>query len=934
MPATGRDEYDAFLSYSRAADEGVARALQRGLQRFTKPWYRTRALRVFLDDSSLSANPGLWPSLQQALDASRFFVLLASPESAASPWVRREITYWLTCHPVDQLLIALTAGDVVWDRAAGGFDQDASSALAPALHGRFAEEPRHVDLRWARTADDLSLSHHRFAQAVADLAAPMHGRPKDELFGEDVVQHRRTVRIATLAAVGLAALAVVAVAAGIVAVQQRDAARAQQRVAVSRQLAAEASMELERQPDRALLLSLESLAVQPALHGRDALLTSLQRVSAARAYLDNGPPVLSLAYHPDGTLLATGHDDGTVRLWDVAQNRPLTDPIGGHELLVEALAFSPDGDLLAAVSRDGAVVLREPRSGGAVVRQLGDSVLGLAFSPDGSRLATGDSVGEIRFWDVATGRPVGGPVEVDGRVHRMAWSPAGAPVAVVTTDGAVTLVDPGTGEVVGRPATRTGSAVRSVAFDRNGTSLALGDVDGTIDRFDLVEGGRLGEPIAAHAGAVLSLASLPTAGFLASAGGDGTAVVWDLARGEPYAVYRGHGDEVRAVAVRPDGEQVATGGFDGGLVLWQPEDRLVTPITSNEQGLVDVAASGDASRLVFGYASGDVFVWDLPVVWDRPATGPSGGALRAGDHVPRTLALSPDGDLAATGDGAGRFVVWDLDERQAVGAPLQSPESALLDLLLLSALLDTDSDPETFRATFEQAAFSPDATRLATVSGDTRVALWDTRTQRQVGEPLAGSRGPIASLAFSPDGTTLAAGDLTGQVVLWDAGSGEPRGAPLSGPQQNVESLAFDPAGDRLAAGLADGSVVLWDLARRAPVGEPLPGLTESVVALAFSPDAGLLAGGSADGVVALWDVPARRPLGVPVGWHAGRVQTLVFAQDGRRLLSGASDGTASWDVDPSSWAAMACSIANRALTPAEWAEVLGDRPYRPACRP
>ena len=72
--------YDAFISYSHAKDKAIAAALQSVVQRLGKPWYRRRALRVFRDDTSLSATPHLWPSIEEALSQSRFLILLASPE--------------------------------------------------------------------------------------------------------------------------------------------------------------------------------------------------------------------------------------------------------------------------------------------------------------------------------------------------------------------------------------------------------------------------------------------------------------------------------------------------------------------------------------------------------------------------------------------------------------------------------------------------------------------------------------------------------------------------------------------------------------------------------------------------------------------------------------------------------------------------------------
>ena len=76
--------YHAFISYSHAQDKSIAAALQSAVQKLGKPWYRRRALRVFRDDTSLSATPQLWPSIEQALGISRYFVLLASAEAAAS----------------------------------------------------------------------------------------------------------------------------------------------------------------------------------------------------------------------------------------------------------------------------------------------------------------------------------------------------------------------------------------------------------------------------------------------------------------------------------------------------------------------------------------------------------------------------------------------------------------------------------------------------------------------------------------------------------------------------------------------------------------------------------------------------------------------------------------------------------------------------------
>ena len=77
-------KFDAFISYSHAADSALAAALQTGLHRLAKPWYALRALRVFRDETNLAADPSLWSSIETALSHSRFLILMASPEAACS----------------------------------------------------------------------------------------------------------------------------------------------------------------------------------------------------------------------------------------------------------------------------------------------------------------------------------------------------------------------------------------------------------------------------------------------------------------------------------------------------------------------------------------------------------------------------------------------------------------------------------------------------------------------------------------------------------------------------------------------------------------------------------------------------------------------------------------------------------------------------------
>lgn len=220
MTTTTKYAFDAFISYSHKTDGNLAPRLQEALGRIAKPWFQRRTSRIFRDETTLSATPELWPTIQRALDQSRYFILLASPEAAASYWVTQELTHWLAQNragepPASQrVLIALTDGRLVWDRAAGAtgdFDWNASDALPAILQGTFHAEPLYVDFTWATERKLMSFKHKPWFQNVARLAATIRGIPLDDLIGDDIRQHRIAVGSALGAGALVLALSSVAI---------------------------------------------------------------------------------------------------------------------------------------------------------------------------------------------------------------------------------------------------------------------------------------------------------------------------------------------------------------------------------------------------------------------------------------------------------------------------------------------------------------------------------------------------------------------------------------------------------------------------------------------------------------------------------------------------------------------------------------------------
>ncbi len=276
--------------------------------------------------------------------------------------------------------------------------------------------------------------------------------------------------------------------------------------------------------------------------------------------------IYSVAFSPDGRMLASGSWDHTIRLWDAVTGEHLR-TLTGHTAGVYCVVFSLDGRTLASGSFDKTIRLWDGVTG--VLRRTltghADWVYSVAFSPDGRTLASGSDDTTIRLWDVGTGVHQRTLVGHTGPVRSVAFSPDSRTLASGSWDKTVCLWDGITGT---HQRTLAGHKdwVYAVTFSLDGRTLASGSWDHTIRLWDAVTGEHL-RTLTGHTAGVYCVAFSPDGRTLASGGLDKTVRLWDSATGEHLRTLTGHADAVYSVAFSPDGQRLATGSLDKTIRL-------------------------------------------------------------------------------------------------------------------------------------------------------------------------------------------------------------------------------------------------------------------------------------------------------------------------------------------------------------------------------
>ncbi|MCT7972330.1 nSTAND1 domain-containing NTPase [Laspinema olomoucense] len=620
---------------------------------------------------------------------------------------------------------------------------------------------------------------------------------------------------------------------------------------------------------------------------------------------EHGAEVWSVAFSPDGQLLASGSNDTQVLLWN--RNGSLhkklvdysLDATGvSHASEVTSVAFSNDGHFIASTSKDRTVKLW--KRDGSLYKTLNghtDSIYSASFSPDSQFLATASHDHTVKLWRVSDGSLVRTFKGHTDSVNWVMFSPDGQTLASASDDKTVKLW---TRDGTVRKTLRVHTDwVTALAFSPDGRYLVSSGVDHTISVTDLEEDRT--QTWKAHDDIVFSLSFSPDGRWFASAGDDNAIKIWKL-DGTPIKTLKGHSGRVTSVNFSPDGMSLASASWDKTIRLWTLKDTFLKVLAGEvgHKGRVSsISLSPTGKQLASASWDKTVKIWSLDPGRTTEAVTTLQGPDGHGDRV-FGVSFSPDGRAIASVSQDCTVKIWNATNgtllKTLVDPKLTGDPSKHSDCPVESSHSD--------RA--YSVSFSPDGQLIASGSRDKTVKIW--RIDGTLLKVLEGHTERVNSVAFSPNGRLIVSGSDDKMVKLWNK-EGELL-QTLWGryPHQSyVTSVTFSPDGQRIASASWDNTVKIWNLDGTLEK-TLLQGYSDSVESVRFSPDGRLLVSASWDGTVKLWSLKDGTLLKTLQG-HTSGVLDVEFSPDGEIIASAGDDNTVIlWNLDLDDLTRRACT--------------------------
>jgi WD40 repeat protein len=718
----------------------------------------------------------------------------------------------------------LTDGTIAWSNEAADFDWVATSALPRSLELFYQSEPGWVDMKWAQGIDHLSLRHLQFRGAVVDLASAIRNVPKSELDSEDVRQQRRAQMLARSAVAVLTLLLALAVWLGYRANLARIDAQFQLAEALSSEgdaLASTGQWASARQRYSESFDRYNGLGAYPAgaIQGLwDADRFSPVPLSTLRGHKD---AALAVAFLHDRPSALSGGRDGSLLRWDLLHNTATR--LGSVNSWIRTIAVSPDSRWAIVGGTAPLLWIWDLRTNQLVSEvQLTTAPEKVRCLPDSVRFLVADSTGRLSTRALQDGHLIQTfNSSHGGRAPDVALTSDGSHAASVGFDHELKYWDTTSGTLIRSFHFGGSLPLQAVAFHPNNQWIAVGGVDGSVRLLNIETGSEV-HAGSRHDGPVRSIVATPDGDWLISSSDDNTIRVWDVTGGGEMARFVSHTRPVFSLDLSSDGKLLLSASHDKLVMLWNLTSPYVRSLSDVSNTVRSVAISPGGHLAVSGDEAGMILVRETE-------TGRTLATIPAHTGPVLSLAMHESGSLLASGGADGKVHLWDLTQ-----GPSRRP-----------------IDSETSSVRF--VAFSPQGDRLLTVSDSVKV--WSARTgilirRCDIRRPSVASFGQSDMLLISDsDGRLLACDVRSGMII----------------PQQRAHTapatvIAASAEASLALAGSRDGVITVLNLRNLSTVAV-LRGHTSPILALAFCPTARRAVSISENHEMKLWDLEGFREL-------------------------------------------------------------------------
>lgn len=567
---------------------------------------------------------------------------------------------------------------------------------------------------------------------------------------------------------------------------------------------------------------------------------------------------ISVDFSSDGSLIVSGSDDGTVRIWDTEKGELTAGPFDGHVGQITSISFSPD-DMRIVVGGWSGISVLDVESGSIVVGPFGDKyTLTVAVSPDGKHIISAAS-NFVSMWDLESGM------------------------------------------INDKPFVGRNYGVSCAAYSRDGHFIVSGSSGSkSVCIWDVESRRPVREPFVGHMGAVYSVSFSPDGKYVVSGSYDADIRIWDVEGGEvDYSPLTGHKSSVNSVAYSSDGTWIVSGSEDRTVRIWNAQNgQLVAGPFKHTKPVECVAFLPDGTRVVSG-CERTLRIWDV----ESGKIDSNSGPERI--HEVRAVRFSADGTCVISEKGTR----WRIENGAVISEGrnrIKRQTLAVTDSMHMQFSFENtlEWNPYTGKVTSASngkwgypncIAVSPNGKRIAFSSWGGTIRVWDRERDVLVCGPF--KSGYVNSLTFSLDGKHIASGGS--DIRVWNAETGELTGKLLFGPFDSrtfSRSIAYRPRGRHVASGYTDNTVRIRNLETgRYEVFEGHTGIVESV---AYSPDGSLLVSSSDNGEIRIWNASTSETL-VPMDQDqlntSSNIELSKLASDKDGWIRGAHDELLLW---------------------------------------